>query len=166
MDHFKTLESKIFSNRDKLAMQVNLWKEKNEKIVFTNGCFDILHRGHISYLSQAADLGTKLIIGLNADSSVQLLKGPTRPVIDQETRAMKLAAMFFIDAVVLFEEETPLNLIKAITPDVLVKGGDYNIQEIVGYSHVIKAGGLVTTVPFVAGQSSTNIIQRMNSPEK
>lgn len=134
---------------------------KEKKIVFTNGCFDILHRGHISYLAQAADLGNFFIIGLNSDASVKRLKGPLRPLQDEQTRALVLASLHFVNAVILFNEETPFNLINKVQPDVLVKGGDYEITKIVGYNIVTAKGGLVTTIPFVSGFSTTSIINKM-----
>jgi rfaE bifunctional protein nucleotidyltransferase chain/domain len=132
-----------------------------KKIVFTNGCFDIIHRGHIEYLSKAADLGEILVIGLNSDSSVHKLKGKDRPVQDQITRAEVLASMFFVTYIAIFDEETPYNLIKAVQPDFLVKGGDYNIKEIVGYDIVTQKGGQVLTIPFVEGFSTTSIINKV-----
>jgi rfaE bifunctional protein nucleotidyltransferase chain/domain len=132
-----------------------------KKIVFTNGCFDIIHRGHIEYLSKAADLGEILVIGLNSDSSVHKLKGKDRPVQDQITRAEVLASMFFVTYIAIFDEETPYNLIKTVQPDFLVKGGDYNIKEIVGYDIVTNKGGQVLTIPFVEGFSTTSIINKV-----
>ena len=134
-------------------------KSRNQKIVFTNGCFDILHRGHIEYLAKAAELGDVLIIGLNSDSSVKLLKGPGRPIQDEQSRALILASLQFVSKVILFEEETPYNLIKEVQPDVLVKGGDYKPAEIVGYDILQETGGQVITVDFVKGYSSSSIIQ-------
>jgi D-glycero-beta-D-manno-heptose 1-phosphate adenylyltransferase len=130
-------------------------------LVFTNGCFDILHRGHVQYLAEAASLGDYLIIGLNTDDSVKRLKGPNRPYLDQETRAMILASMGFVSAVVLFDEETPYRLIQTVKPHFLVKGGDYKAEDIVGYDIVTSKGGQVVTIPLVSGFSSTNIIQKI-----
>ena len=134
---------------------IGVWRFKDDKIVFTNGCFDLIHLGHIDYLSKAADLGNKLIIGLNTDKSVSKLKGNNRPVKDEQSRATILASFSFIDAVVLFEEDTPLNLIKAIKPDLLVKGGDYDVEKIVGYQEVRAYGGEVKVLEFLKGYSST-----------
>lgn len=135
-----------------------------KKIVFTNGCFDILHRGHIEYLMQASDLGDILVIGLNSDFSVKRLKGPSRPVQDEHTRALILSSLQFVNMVAIFEEDTPLELIKVVQPDFLVKGGDYkNIEEIVGYDIVKAKGGKVLTIPFVDGFSTTNILNKTNS---
>ena len=137
------------------------WKAEGEKVVFTNGVFDLLHIGHVTYMAKAAELGDKLIIGLNADSSVKRIKGEDRPVNDQNSRALLLAALFFVDAVVVFEEDTPHNLISTLLPDILVKGADYAIENIVGGKEVIANGGEVKTIEFVEGYSSTNIIRRI-----
>lgn len=137
------------------------WKNEGKKVVFTNGVFDLLHIGHITYLSKAAELGDKLIIGLNADSSVKRIKGESRPINDQNSRAALLAAFFFVDAVVIFEEDTPLNLISTLLPDVLIKGADYSIENIVGAKEVLANGGEVKTITFVDGYSSTSIINRI-----
>jgi len=134
---------------------------KNRKIVFTNGCFDILHPGHIFYLAKAADSGDVLIIGLNSDASVRKLKGHGRPVMDQDSRALLLASLCFVTAVVLFEEDTPYRLIQLIQPDVLVKGSDYRPEEIVGYDIVKARGGEVLTVDFVEGYSSSSIRRKI-----
>ena len=134
---------------------------KKKSIVFTNGCFDILHRGHIEYLSKAADLGDVLVIGLNTDNSVKKLKGPSRPYLDEYTRALTLASLGFVSAVVLFDEETPYELIRRIQPLCLVKGGDYKVEEIVGYDIVKARGGQVITIPLTEGYSSTTIIDKI-----
>ena len=133
------------------------------KIIFTNGCFDVLHRGHIYYLSRARELGDVLVVGLNSDASVRLLKGKGRPVNTQDARAEVLGALAFVDFIIVFEEETPLNLIKALEPDILVKGGDYRLEDIVGYREVRSGGGRVITIPLLEGYSSTSIIDR-NKP--
>lgn len=156
----QNIQAKI-TTLPELKKRVNEWKARGEKVVFTNGVFDLLHTGHITYMADAAELGTKLIIGLNSDSSVKRLKGPERPVNDQESRALLLAAMFFIDAVVIFEEDTPLNLIVTLLPDVLAKGGDYTIANIVGAREVMANGGEVKVIGFVDGFSSTGIINRI-----
>lgn len=160
MDKLQILKNKIFS-LDNLLRNALVWRFRGDKIVFTNGCFDIIHRGHIEYLAQAASLGNRLIIGLNTDSSVSTLKGPNRPVNDEQTRAEILAAFGFVDAVVLFSEETPIDLITAIKPDVLVKGGDYNPDTIVGANVVKDNGGRVEVIPFVNGFSTTSIINKI-----
>ena len=144
-----------------LRAKIAAWKNEGKKVVFTNGVFDLLHIGHISYLSKAAELGDKLIIGLNADSSVKRIKGNDRPVNNEQNRAMLLAAFFFIDAIVIFKEDTPLNLITALMPDVLIKGADYAIENIVGGTEVLAAGGEVKTITFVEGYSSTSLINKI-----
>lgn len=160
MDHLKHLQHKIL-DAPTLQRQLHLWRFQDKKIVFTNGCFDIIHQGHIHILAQARSLGDVLIVGLNSDASVSRLKGPTRPLQNQNTRAEVLAAMQLVDAVVLFEEDTPLNLIETITPQVLVKGGDYIKEDIVGYNHVIQHGGTVEVIPLVEGHSTTEIERKL-----
>ena len=160
MSHLKKINKKIFS-LESLKTQVSAWGKAGQKIVFTNGCFDLIHRGHIEVLTRTADLGGKLIIGLNSDSSIQKLKGKNRPIIDENSRAILLAALGFVDAVVLFSEETPLNLISTLKPDILAKGGDYEISTIVGHEIVQKNGGEVILIPFINGFSSTNIIDKI-----
>ena len=136
---------------------------RNEnKIVFTNGCFDLLHRGHIYYLSRAREMGNLLVVGLNSDASVSLLKGSGRPVNKQEARAEVLGALAFVDYIIVFEEETPLNLITRLEPHILVKGGDYIVEDIVGYKEVSSRGGKVITIPLLEGYSSSSIIARNN----
>jgi rfaE bifunctional protein nucleotidyltransferase chain/domain len=157
--HNDLINSKIFNLQD-LENQVENWKAEDRKIVFTNGCFDILHRGHIDYLSRAADLGDKLIVGLNTDSSVRLQnKGDNRPIQDEDSRAFILSALESVSAVVLFSEETPINLIESVLPNILVKGGDYVVEEIVGYKEVTDNGGQVVLIPFVDGYS-TSLIEK------
>ena len=136
---------------------------KSNRIVFTNGCFDILHVGHIHTLKEALKLGDKLIVGVNSDQSVKRLKGEERPLINEHDRAELIASMAVVDAVVIFDEDTPLSLIKATIPDVLVKGGDWRVEEIVGGELVRQAGGDVVSIPFVSNQSSTQIIQKIKS---
>ena len=141
---------------------INNLKSEKKKIVFTNGCFDLLHVGHIRYLSNAKKLGDFLIVGLNSDESVKILKGQNRPINQFEDRAMLLSALRSVDLVIMFEEQTPENLINKIVPDVLVKGGDYDIEDIAGYHTVIKNGGKVKTLDFYKGYSSTNYIEKIN----
>lgn len=141
----------------------NALKLHQRKIVFTNGCFDVLHFGHVHYLLKAKELGDILVVGLNSDDSVRRLKGSARPVNGEKERAFVLAALSCIDYVTLFEEDTPEELIKVVRPDVLVKGGDYDITTIVGADFVQRNGGTVTTIPFVEGFSSTRIIEQLNS---
>jgi len=158
------LQSKLFT-LDELAAKRRQWKTEGCKVVFTNGVFDLLHIGHLSYLSSAADLGDKLIIGLNSDTSTKRLKGPARPVNAEYSRSVMLAAIFFIDAVVLFEEDTPIIPITTLLPDILVKGGDYTIDQIVGAPEVLANGGEVKVIDFVDGYSSTGIINRIRDAQ-
>lgn len=154
------LKDKIFSLED-LQKQVTRWKLKNKTIAFTNGVFDLLHKGHISSLHEAASHADVLIVAVNSDSSVKKLKGPTRPIHDEETRAMVLAELMVTDAIIIFEEDTPLQLIKTLLPDVLVKGGDYTIEQIAGAKEVIANGGKVILANIVDGISTTKTIERM-----
>ena len=160
MSNFKNINSKIYSLLD-LKTQSDKWKKNGEKIVFTNGCFDLLHRGHVEVLANTADLGDRLIIGLNSDSSIKDLKGENRPIIDETSRAILLASLQFVDAIVFFTEETPHKLIETLVPDVLAKGGDYKIKEISGNEVVLENGGEVILVPFIDGFSSTNIVEKI-----
>lgn len=137
------------------------WKSAGEKIVFTNGCFDLIHYGHLHYLAQAADLGDRLIVGLNSDDSVKRLKGKQRPIKDETNRSFLLASLAYVDAVVLFSEDTPLTLIDLIRPNVLVKGGDWQPHQIVGSDIVISDGGTVRSLAFVEGHSTTSIIEKI-----
>jgi len=162
IDLEKTLTGKI-NDLSSLKGMVQSWQSEGKKVVFTNGVFDLLHIGHITYLAKAAEMGDKLIIGLNADSSVRRLKGESRPVNDQNSRAAILAALFFVDAIVVFEEDTPLNLISTLLPDYLVKGADYSVDNIVGAKEVIANGGEVKTINFVEGYSSTSIINKIRN---
>jgi rfaE bifunctional protein nucleotidyltransferase chain/domain len=159
------LKSKLYTP-GQLAAKRRQWKAEGQAVVFTNGVFDLMHVGHLSYLAAAADLGNKLIIGLNSDASTKRLKGPTRPVNNEYSRSVMLAAIFFIDAVVLFEEDTPANLIKTLLPDILVKGGDYTIDQIVGAPEVLANGGQVKVIDFVDGYSSTGIINRIKDAKQ
>ena len=134
-----------------------------QKVVFTNGCFDVLHFGHVHYLLEAKKLGDILVVGLNSDNSVRRLKGPARPINGENERAFVLAALSFVDYITVFEEDTPLNLIKIVQPDVLVKGGDYALDQIVGADFVSQNGGIVTTIPFVEGYSSSRIIDQLKT---
>ena len=160
MKHLEKIYDKILDDKS-LDKKLNLWREEGKSIVFSNGCFDILHRGHVEYLSKAADLGDILIIGLNTDDSVRRLKGPSRPVNDEKARAVVLAALEFVDAIMFFEEDTPYNLIKRVQPDVLVKGKDYKAEDIVGYDIVTAKGGKVETIELVDGFSTTSILERI-----
>ncbi len=148
---------------EQLLERTQMWRAQGERIVFTNGCFDLLHYGHICYLAQARDLGDRLVVGLNSSASVRRLKGPMRPINDEATRTHALAALEVVDAVVLFDEDTPLRLIEALQPDVLVKGGDWKPDQIVGASLVLARGGQVLSLPFVEGYSTTRIEQQIRS---
>lgn len=139
------------------------WRSRNERIVFTNGCFDLLHYGHLHYLAAASDLADHLIIGLNSAASVSRLKGPHRPINDEITRQHQLAALAFVDAVVVFEQDTPFELIRQIVPDVLVKGGDWQPEQIVGSDIVLAAGGKVLSLPYIDGYSTTAIEEKIKS---
>ena len=163
MKHLEKIYDKILDDKS-LDKKLNLWREEGRTIVFSNGCFDILHRGHVEYLSKAADLGDILIIGLNTDDSVRRLKGPSRPVNDEKARAVVLAALESVDAIMFFEEDTPYNLIKRVQPDVLVKGKDYKAEDIVGYDIVTAKGGKVETIELVEGFSTTNILNLSSKP--
>jgi len=145
-------------NEIDLYAEVQKLKSEKKNIVFTNGCFDILHKGHVAYLQAAKSLGDILIVGMNTDASVQRLKGQDRPVNSLEDRAFVLSALRSVDYVIAFDEDTPLSLIQAIMPDVLVKGGDYTIDTIVGATEVLSHGGKVEIIPFVEGKSTTSII--------
>ena len=160
MNYLELARLKIL-NENFLNQMLAFWRFKQFKIVFTNGCFDILHLGHIDYLSKARGLGDLLIIGLNTDASVSRIKGPERPVNDQNARSMLLASMTFIDAIVLFDEDTPYDLIKQIRPHVLVKGTDYKPDDIVGADLVKANGGKVVTIDFLEGYSTSSIINRL-----
>lgn len=143
-----------------LLNTVKHYRSQNKKIIFTNGCFDLLHIGHVSYLEEAKKLGDILIVGINSDDSVKKLKGPTRPIQNEHDRAEILAALKAVDHCILFSDETPLNLIKTIQPDVLVKGGDWKIEQIVGSEFVLSYGGLVKSLNFINGKSTTNLIEK------
>lgn len=159
MKALQVIKSRIVE-RDELSFIVNRWGLKGEKIVFTNGCFDILHQGHVDYLSKAADLGTKLVVGVNTDDSVRRLgKDKNRPIQDENSRAIIIAALHFVDLVILFDEDTPLELIEEVNPQVLVKGSDYKTNEIVGHQIVTKNGGEVRTIDFLEGFSTTKIVE-------
>ena len=159
------IPNKIFT-LDELTHQLKRWRLLNKKIVFTNGVFDILHEGHISSLSEAALYGHILIVALNADASVKRLKGDSRPVYNEGSRSLLMASLVMVDAVILFEDDTPLHLIQTILPDVLVKGGDYTIEQIVGAKEVIANAGEVKIVPILEGFSTTSIIEKMKNADR
>ena len=162
MKSVQSIPSKIYS-LPALEQEITRWRMKNKRIVFTNGVFDILHEGHIASLSQAATYADVLIVGVNSDASVKRLKGDSRPVNNEHARALVLASLIMTDAIILFEEDTPLNLITAIMPDVLVKGGDYTIDQIAGAKEVVANGGEVILADMVEGISTTGIIEKMKT---
>jgi rfaE bifunctional protein nucleotidyltransferase chain/domain len=163
MDYLSFIQSKILLDRSELENLLAIWKFKDQKIVFTNGCFDIIHRGHVEYLAKAASLGDQLIIGLNTDASVKRLKGAARPVQDENTRALVLASFSFVSKVILFDEDTPYELIKLVQPDILVKGGDYKPEDVVGHDIVEDKGGTVVTLDLVEGHSTSSLIKKMST---
>ena len=156
-------EKKIvaFSRAKALALRL---RAKGNRIVFTNGCFDILHAGHVKYLGKAKSLGDLLILGLNSDCSVKKIKGPSRPIVSQKDRAVVIASLGFVDYVIIFSDTTPLRLIKAIRPHVLVKGADWKIGKIVGADFVKSYGGRIVAIPLVKGRSTTGLIRRISNP--
>jgi rfaE bifunctional protein nucleotidyltransferase chain/domain len=157
-----TLPDRIFS-KEEIKQEVIRMRLKSKTIAFTNGVFDILHEGHIAVLSEAASFADILIVGINSDSSVKKLKGETRPINNENSRALIMASLIMVDAVVIFEEETPLELIKIIKPDVLIKGGDYTLETMVGAEEVLNAGGKIELIPIREGFSTTGIIKKINS---
>jgi rfaE bifunctional protein nucleotidyltransferase chain/domain len=157
------IQSKILDSRKHLAQRCAAWKASGQTVVFTNGCFDILHRGHLEYLAHAAGMGNRLVIGVNTDASVKRLKGPLRPVISESDRLFALASLLVVDAVCLFDEDTPAEMIEAVRPDVLAKGGDYTIDTIVGAREVLARGGRVEVIPFVEGYSTTGLIEKIHN---
>lgn len=161
MEPLEIIQSKIYTDFASFQEVLNEWKKAGETVVFTNGCFDLVHRGHIDSLSKAAAFGNRLIVGLNSDVSVKILKGKNRPLIDQQSRAILLAALFMVDAVFLFDEETPYNLISRIVPDVLVKGSEYRVEEIAGFDVVLAAGGRVERIDLTAGFSTSDLIRKI-----
>lgn len=157
-DFLKIIENKLITTGQWQAIR---HQYLHKKVVFTNGCFDVLHRGHIHYLAEARALGDCLVVGLNSDASVKGLKGENRPINAEKDRAFLLSALSVVDYVIIFEEDTPLNLIREVIPDILVKGGDYTIDEIVGADFVMQNGGEVKVLQFVDGYSSTQVIEKM-----
>lgn len=160
MTHIELLNNKIYT-WETLKTQVAEWQKQGKKIVFSNGCFDLVHKGHIDYLNRSADLGDVLVMGLNTDASVSKLKGTHRPIQDEQSRLTIIAALQCVNAVVLFDEETPYELIKLVQPDVLVKGSDYKPENIVGYDIVIAKGGQVKTIDYLPGFSTSGIEKRI-----
>jgi D-glycero-beta-D-manno-heptose 1-phosphate adenylyltransferase len=160
MNHLEVVTSRICT-WDQIERQCAVWRFKEKKIVFTNGCFDILHLGHLEYLAKALNFGDVLVIGLNSDASVKRIKGPGRPVNDEHARAVALASLSFVNAVVLFDQDTPHELIRLIRPDILVKGKDYAPTDIAGYDIVEAAGGKVLTIELTDGYSTTGLIRKI-----
>jgi D-glycero-beta-D-manno-heptose 1-phosphate adenylyltransferase len=163
MKPIEIIQSKIFENEKAFHPLFEQWKQANDTIVFTNGCFDLVHRGHIDSLAKAAEFGKRLIVGLNSDVSVKILKGENRPLVDQQSRAVLLASMLMVDAVIMFDDETPYELIRTLSPDVLVKGSEYQIEEIAGYDLVLAAGGRVVRIELTEGFSTSDIIQKVKN---
>ena len=156
------LKAKIFNIKD-LSQIIKKWRLNGDKIIFTNGCFDLIHLGHLEILARSADLGDKLIVGINSDMSIKKIKGNSRPIIEEDSRAKQLAAIEFIDAVILFNEDTPYNLIKVIKPDVLTKGGDYKKNDVVGNELINKEQGNVVIIPLTQGYSTTSILEKIKN---
>jgi D-glycero-beta-D-manno-heptose 1-phosphate adenylyltransferase len=163
MNPQEKINSKILTP-ESLKLKLGLWKFRDRKIVFTNGCFDLLHLGHVDYLGKAAELGDVLVVGVNTDASVRKLKGKNRPINHEDQRLRILASMFFVDAVILFDEDTPYELIRTIQPHVLVKGGDYTPDTIAGADIVAAGGGFVHVIPLLAGYSTTLTEEKIKSP--
>ncbi len=158
----KKINNKIFLEKD-LRIKLDSWRQKGEKIVFTNGCFDLIHLGHIEVLARSADLGDRLIIGVNTDISIKNIKGENRPIIEEDSRVKQLAALEFVDAVILFNESTPNKIINHIKPDIITKGGDYKTEEVVGYETVIENNGRVVIIPLTRGFSTTSILNKIKN---
>ena len=158
----KKISNKIFLEKD-LKKKLDFWRQKGDKIVFTNGCFDLIHLGHIEVLARSADLGNRLIIAVNTDISIKNIKGKNRPIIEEDSRVKQLAALEFVDAVILFNESTPNEIINLIKPDIITKGGDYNAKEVVGYETVIKNNGRVVIIPLTQGYSTTSILNKIKN---
>lgn len=161
MTPLEIIQSRIFENANAFSPLLQQWKQAGQSVVFTNGCFDLVHRGHVDSLAKAAGLGNRLVVGLNSDRSVKLLKGENRPLVDQHSRAILLASLLMVDAVVLFEEETPYELIRSIQPHVLVKGSEYQVEEIAGYDIVLASGGRVERIDLTDGFSTSDLIQKI-----
>jgi D-glycero-beta-D-manno-heptose 1-phosphate adenylyltransferase len=157
------IQTKIFADFESFEPTLKQWRSQGDSIVFTNGCFDIIHHGHVDSLLKSSDMGSRLILGLNSDESVTLLKGRGRPVLNVDARASLLAAFVFVDAVIVFHEETPANLIKQIVPNVLVKGKEYELHEIAGHETVLEHGGKVERLDLVSGISTSELIDRIKN---
>jgi len=155
----------IILDRTGIGEAVKNWRAQGKRIVFTNGCFDILHRGHVEYLNEAKKLGDILVLGLNSDRSVRQLKGVGRPLVSEDDRAFILSQLISVDVVSIFNEDTPINLLKVLKPDILVKGGDYTLDKVVGRDLVEHSGGKVVTIPVIEGKSTTDLIGKIRSRE-
>lgn len=164
MNNQEIIQNKIY-DWEKLKWQISVWRFQDKKIVFTNGCFDLLHLGHIDYLGKAKDQGDILIVGVNSDSSVRRIKGGSRPITNETSRSSIIAALRFVDAVVLFDEDTPYDLITLVQPDVLVKGSDYKAEDIIGYDIVKAKDGEIVTIDFLEGYSTTAIENKIKGTE-
>lgn len=162
LNKLEIIQKKIY-HIDELSRLRNQWRMLSKKVVFTNGCFDLIHRGHNTFLLEAAEFGNRLIVAVNSDASVRRLKGDSRPIVDEQSRAFNLACHTYIDAVIIFEEDTPENLLHALKPDVLVKGGDYTFDTIIGAPFVTSYGGEVKIIPFLDGYSTTGIVNKIQS---
>ena len=156
------LKAKIFNIKD-LTKVINEWRLNGNKIVFTNGCFDLIHLGHLEILARSADLGDKLVVAINSDMSIKKIKGSSRPIIEEDSRVKQLAAIEFIDAVILFNEDTPYNLINILKPDVLTKGGNYKKNDIIGNELINKEQGEVVIIPLTQGYSTTSVLEKIKN---
>jgi D-glycero-beta-D-manno-heptose 1-phosphate adenylyltransferase len=156
------LQSKIYT-LDQLIDEVINWKDQNKKIVFTNGCFDLIHLGHVEVLARSSDLGDKLIVAINSDESIAKIKGTNRPIIEEESRVKQIAALDFVDAVILFQQDTPIKIISSITPNVITKGGDYKTSDVVGHEIIQGNNGEVAIIPLTQGYSTTSILDKIKN---
>ena len=156
------LQSKIYT-LDQLIDEVINWKDQNKKIVFTNGCFDLIHLGHVEVLARSSDLGDKLIVAINSDESIAKIKGANRPIIEEESRVKQIAALDFVDAVILFQQDTPIKIISSITPNVITKGGDYKTSDVVGHEIIQGNNGEVVIIPLTQGYSTTSILDKIKN---
>ncbi|MEY3051910.1 MAG: D-glycero-beta-D-manno-heptose 1-phosphate adenylyltransferase [Bacteroidota bacterium] len=164
MDNWYALQQKI-QPVETLRQTLASWRRENLRVVFTNGCFDLIHPGHVRYLAQARDLGDKLVVGINGDASVRRLKGENRPLLPASARSVVLAGLAFVDAITSFDEDTPLELIRMVRPSVLVKGGDWALHQIVGAAEVKAYGGLVQSLPFLDGFSTSSLEHKMKEAD-
>jgi len=156
------LQNKIYT-LDRLMDEINNWKKQNKKIVFTNGCFDLIHLGHVELLARSSDLGDKLIVAINSDESIIKIKGINRPIIEEESRAKQIAALDFVDAVILFNQDNPIEIISLVIPDIITKGGDYKISDVVGHEIVRENNSSVVIIPLTQGYSTTSILDRIKN---